>query len=227
MEKYKIHLYDLNRILQGQVPTSFYIEVIIRAFAVYVILIVALRLMGKRMTTRLNRTELGALSTIAAAVGAPIQSPERGLIPAALIVGIVILLQRWVNGYSAKNQRFEELVLGKIHTLVQDGYLQLENMKKIRVSRERVFAQLRSSQITNLGQIQRMYMEANGSFTSIKSEEKKSGLSVIPEWDTEFLNEQQKDNSKVICSYCGFEKQNENIHQCPNCKKITWVAATW
>ena len=227
MEKYKIHLYDLNRILQGHVPASFFIEVIIRAFAVYLLLIVALRLMGKRMTTRLNRTELGALSTIAAAVGAPIQSPERGLIPAALIVGIVILLQRWVNGYSAKNQRFEELVLGKIHTLVQDGYLQLQNMKKIRVSRERVFAQLRSSQITNLGQIQRMYMEANGSFTSIKNEEKKSGLSVIPEWDTEFLNEQQKDNSKVICSYCGFEKQNENIHQCPNCKKTTWITATW
>lgn len=227
MQKYKIHLYDIQRILQGEVPASFFIEIIIRAFVIYLILVVALRLMSKRMTARLNRTELAALATIAAAAGAAIQSPERGLVPVILIIVIVILIQQWTNHRSAKSQRFEEATLGKIGTLVQDGYLQLKEMKKVRISRERVFSELRSNQLTNLGQVQRLYMEANGSFTFIKSQKEKSGLSVLPEWDEEFTSEQRKDGTKTVCAYCGFEKQNEDAHECPNCKKTSWTAASY
>jgi uncharacterized membrane protein YcaP (DUF421 family) len=183
--------------------------------------------MAKRMTARLNRTEIGALATIAAAVGAAIQSPERGLLPVILIVMIVILFQQWANSLSAKSQKFEEMALGKIGTLVQDGYLQLNQMKKVRISRERVFAELRLNELTNLGQVQRMYMEANGSFTLIKSEKGKSGLSVLPEWDEEFTREQKKDNNKTICGYCGFEKQHSNGPECPNCKKTIWTTASY
>jgi Predicted membrane protein len=224
MDKYKIHLYDLNRILQGQVPMSFYIEIIIRAVVLYLVVMIALRLMAKRMTLNLNRTELGALSTVAAAIGVPLQSPDRGLLPPIIIVGIVILMQRWINYRSAKSEKFERLVLGKITTLVQDGRLQPKEMKKVRISRERVFAELRVNELTNLGEVQRMYIEANGSFTLIKSPQPQPGLCIIPEWDTDFTNEKQKHNDLRVCGYCGSSKA-PHMQQCPNCDHHNWVAA--
>jgi uncharacterized membrane protein YcaP (DUF421 family) len=225
MDKYKIHVYDINRILQGQVPMSFYIEIVVRAVVLYIIVIAALRLMGKRMTSNLNRTELGALSTVAAAIGVPLQTPDRGLLPPIIMVAIVILMQRWVNNRSSRNEKFEHLLLGKISPLVKDGYLITKEMKKVRISRERVFAELRVNELTNLGQVQRMYIEANGSFTFIKSNLPKPGLCILPEWDIEFNKEQQKDNSSLVCAYCGFPKKEQSVHNCPNCNKEVWTAA--
>jgi uncharacterized membrane protein YcaP (DUF421 family) len=227
MNKYKIHFNDINRILQGEVPMSFYIEIVIRSLVIYLILVIALRLMAKRISLRLNRTELGALSTIAAAAGAALQAPERGLLPVFIVVGMVILMQRLTNKLSAKSQRVEELLLGRIGTLVHDGHLHLKDMADAKISRERLFAELRSNQLTNLGQVQRLYMEANGSFTLIKRDGKRSGLSVLPSWDEAFIKEQEKDQDKTVCTYCGFEQQNTNNHECPNCKKSQWTKASF
>lgn len=186
MKPEEIHFSDWQRILIGQVPGSFYIELFFRVAFVYLLLIVSMRLMGKRMATQLSRTEMVAMVTLAASIGIPVMSPDRGLLPAFISAAVIVVGQRLLAYWSALNQRFETLVQDEMSVLVRNGEMQLEDMKKVRISRERLFTQLRSKGLYHLGSVKYLLMEADGKFTLILNPDPRPGLSILPDWDHEF-----------------------------------------
>ncbi|HEY9001549.1 MAG TPA: YetF domain-containing protein [Mucilaginibacter sp.] len=225
MQPWEIHLKDWPRILVGEVPASFYIELVIRAVAVYLLLMISMRLMGKRMSGLLNRNELAALSSLAAAVGVPLGAPDRGILPAFIIAFIVIYVERWVTYIAFKNNRFERLALGNIDILVKDSVIDMKALRKTRITPERLKAQLRSQGIKHLGAVKRMYMEANGSFTIIKEKQAKAGLQILPVWDKDFYAT-MKQCDELACGNCGMLKEDPDTNAvCPNCRAREWEPA--
>jgi uncharacterized membrane protein YcaP (DUF421 family) len=97
MKTEEFKLTDVHRILIGDVPPAFFIEVIIRTVVIYFLLILSIRLIGKRMALQLNVTELTAMVALAAAIGVPIQAPDRGILPAAVIAVVVVLSERLIT----------------------------------------------------------------------------------------------------------------------------------
>lgn len=227
MKPEDIHITDWLRILVGEVPGSYFIEIIIRIAFVYLLLTVSMRLMGKRMAAQLNRNEMAAQVSLAAAIGMPVLAPDRGLLPAVVIAFVIVLVQRIISRVAYNNQRFEATTQDEISTLVNDGVMQLKRMRKARVTRERLLAQIRSAGLFHLGQIKRLYIESNGSFTLIQAQPSRPGLSVIPLWDTDFTNEQKHTPSVFVCNNCGNPEQaKEKPDQaCTNCDDTNWVQA--
>ncbi|RRB04943.1 DUF421 domain-containing protein [Larkinella rosea] len=227
MKKDEIHFTDWVRILVGEVPGLFYLEILIRAAAVYLILVGSMRLMGRRMASQLSRNEMAALISLAAAIGVPILDPSRGLLPAVIIALVVILVQRLISYWAARNEKFEGISQDIATTLVENSVLQLENMKSSRITRELLFAQLRSTGVLQLGSVKRLYMEANGSFTLIQQPEPKPGLSILPEWDSEFIALQTPVPDRAVCYWCGHTQPAgaSDSARCPHCKKQEWVQA--
>lgn len=203
MKAYKIHLVDIGRILFGATPPTFLLEVIVRTAVVYIILMASMRTMGKRMSSQLSRNELAAMVSLAAAIGIPIQDPERGILPAVVIAIIIVSFQRWFAYKAATNQTFESKTQGRLSILVQDGILNLKNMESARMSKDRLFAKLRSYGLLNLGPVARLYFEANASFSWVRNKENKPGLCLIPSWDDDFRREMVQRQDKWACSGCG------------------------
>jgi uncharacterized membrane protein YcaP (DUF421 family) len=228
MHKEDIDITDWERIFLGAVPPEFFIEVVIRVILFYMLAAFSVRLMGNRAAARLSRNELAALVSLAAAIGSPLQSPERGILPGFVIAFVIVLIGRLMARIAHKNQRFEKVTQGNISILVDDSVMNLEVMKKIRISRERLFAQLRHYEIKSLGSVKRLYMESNGTFSLIKEAGGKPGLSLIPEWDKE-LKKEQKQSPLKICSNCGGHQQDADNKdgKCPRCKKDEWVNAVY
>jgi uncharacterized membrane protein YcaP (DUF421 family) len=225
MEAEDIHITDLKRILVGEVPAEFYIELLIRVLVVYIVALIAIRVMGKRMAGQLSKNELAALVSIAAAVGVSVQAPDRGLFAAMVVVSVIVIVSKLMAIIASKNKKFERLSQGTATVFVENATLQLKNMKKVRVSTERVFSQLRSEQIKHLGEVKRLYMEANGKFSLLKEEQPKPGLSILPDWDEDFKNEQKK-QSQSVCKTCGhLSEQIETEKSCPNCNEKNWTNA--
>ena len=106
MKSEDIHLGDLHRILFGDVPGSFFIEVSLRTVIIYAILMISMRLMGKRMEASLGRIEMISMVALAAAIGIPLQSPDRGLLPAIIIAAVVVFIQKLVAKKSMNNEKF-------------------------------------------------------------------------------------------------------------------------
>jgi hypothetical protein len=222
MKKEDIHLNDLYRILIGEVPPGFYIELVIRAICVYAMIMFGMKFMGKRIAGDLNRSELAALSTLAAATGLVLLSPDRGLVSPLIVLGIIYLIRLYVNKKNYSSKRFEEATEGRRSTLISDGEMQWQEMEKVRVSREQLFSQLRGLGIKHLGVIKRFYMEANGAFSITMLPQPRPGLPAIPEWDAAFLAEQPRWHEWQVCGNCGHRRQPREVN-CSVCNNTTWV----
>jgi len=214
MQKEAIHIGDWSRVILGEAPPVFFLEIILRAIVVYAILMIAFRLMGSRMASQLNRIEQASLVTLAAAIGVPIQSPERGIVPALIIALIVVVCARLIARWASRYEKFERQSQGRADTLVRNGVLCMQTIRKTTLTRERIFAQLRSMQIVHLGQVKRLYLEANGSFTLIRSRQEQPGLAILPEYDPDFLARFAQ-SAQLVCATCGQESRQEG--QCENC----------
>ncbi|MDQ4139865.1 MAG: hypothetical protein M3142_05015, partial [Bacteroidota bacterium] len=97
MKKEEIFLGDWQRILLGNAPWEFMLEVFIRTAIVYVALLITWRLLGKRMSAQLTITELAVMITLGGIASVPMQLPDRGILLGFLGLAIAILFQRGLN----------------------------------------------------------------------------------------------------------------------------------
>jgi uncharacterized membrane protein YcaP (DUF421 family) len=225
MKPEEIQLTDWMRILVGEVPASFYLEAIFRVVVIYATLLISMRLMGRRLASRLSRTEMVAVVALAAATGIPILAPERGLLPAILTAGVVVAGERMISRMAAGRPNIEALVDDVASLLVEDGVMDLKAMLSSRVTRERLKAQLRVKGIEQLGSVKRLYLEANGSFSLVKDEPGKPGLSIIPSWDHSFKAEQLPSDDCWVCSRCGNPRGSRDRKTCERCHQPYWSRA--
>jgi hypothetical protein len=179
------------------------------------------------MSGLLSRNEMVAMVSLAAAIGTPLTSPDRGILPAVIIAVVVVYIQRWISGKAFRNENFERYAIGKLDILVNDAVIDLEVLKKVRISRERLMAELRCSGIKQLGSVKRFYMEASGFFTLIENEEPNEGLLILPSWDEEFCKRLTPSETQVSCGVCGLlqPKATDAKTKCPHCGEIAWTDA--
>jgi uncharacterized membrane protein YcaP (DUF421 family) len=211
------HPDEWGRILIGDVPPSFLLEALIRTVVLFAALVFSLRMMGRKMAAKLTRNEMAAIVTLAAAVGIPLQAPERGLLPGLLICALVIGVHTAISRLSMRSARFENLTHGDLEVLVADGVLQLESLHRSRISLERLMAHLRSEQLFHLGQVQRLYLESNGQFSLLRAPDPgRPGLSVLPQDDPDFAREKLIETGQWVCLHCGTPRRPSDGH-CRRC----------
>jgi len=203
MKKEEIFLSDIKRILLGNAPWEFLLEVTLRTLIIYLALTLIMRLLGKRMNAQLTISELAVMITLGGIVSVPMQVPERGI-----LVGIVILLcalafQRGLNWLGFKYKKVEVVTQGDIQLMAKNGCLDIEEMSKAKVSKEQLFANLRSQNVQHLGQVKRVYLEACGLFSVFREQDPKPGLSVLPEKDEALHKAEPRDEQYCACLQCG------------------------
>lgn len=175
---------------------------------VYLVLLLCMRLLGKRMAAQLTRNELAAVTSLAAGVGLPVVAPDRGMLPAIVICIIVVIATKLISRVSATYEKFEGITQGTITTIVKDGVMNVRNMELTGLTRDRVIAQVRAKQLHQLGEVKALFFEANGNFTLIHSHDASSGLCVLPDADTTFRGEFTMDR-RWVCNVCGNPRKSE------------------
>lgn len=222
MKSEDIDILDLYRILHGEIPLRFYLELVLRSVFVFIVLTFGMKYLGKRVSSQITRSELAATATLAAATGLVILAPERGLLPPLIIVGIVMVIQRFVHHMSRHSSRFARATEGHLALLVCNGEMMLDAMENTRITRHELFGRLRGSGVTQLGEVSRFYLEADGDFTLLKEPKPVPGLSVFPEWDKDILAEQTR-STEQVCSHCGTKRKVDD--RCARCGDDHWQPA--
>ncbi|MHA4740454.1 YetF domain-containing protein [Dyadobacter sp. MSC1_007] len=228
MKKEDIVPGDFYRILFGETPVIFLVEVLLRTLIIYVALLVVVRIMGKRMGGQLTIAELAVMITLGAIVSPGMQMPQTGLLLCMLILICALIFQRGTNWLEFRSQRFEDISQGTITTLVKDGVLQLKEMQQTKISRQQLFAALRSSGVYNLGEVERVYLEACGRFSIYRKNTAGAGLLLFPPDDTEInLFQQKVADGQLVCANCGATPDHQNKDErCPVCGADQWGEAS-
>lgn len=228
MRKQDIVPGDWYRILFGETPVVFLAEILIRTFIMYVILLATIRFMGKRMGGQLTISELAVMITLGAIVSPGMQMPQTGLLLCTLILICALVFQRGINLLEYKSEPFERISQGKLSILVKNGVMQMDELKQTKISRQQLFAALRNKEIFNLGDVDRVYLEACGLFSIYTGAKPKPGLLLFPSDDQSIAGFRQTTlENDIVCANCGTVPGNsDRSRPCPECGVRQWGSAS-
>lgn len=216
-------------ILLGGENWSFLLETVLRSFIMFVIILVSLRILGKRGVKQLSVFELVVIIGLGSAAGDPMFYKDVGILPALIVFAMVVGLYSFITYMVGKNKHFEALVEGKPVCLIKEGVFSIENFKKEALGEDEFFAELRLKSVSQLGQIEEAILESSGDISIFyyPDEAVKYGLPILPKMlDASF---------KVItctayysCIFCGYTKELQPItsFSCPLCTKNEWIKAS-
>ena len=147
---------------------------VIRTLILYVVVLVMIRVMGKRQISELQTSELVVTLLISNIAVIPMQDTSlpllSGVVPILLLVGCEIILS-WLM---LKNSAFRALVCGKPQIIISNGTVNQKKMKLLRISTEDLMEQLRQAGVFALSDVKYAILETNGKLSVLKKPEKES-----------------------------------------------------
>jgi len=140
---------------------------LIRTIILYVIVVIGVRIMGKRQIGELQPTELVITIMISELASIPMQATGipimAGVIPIAVLIALEVLLSYAV----LKNKRFREILSGKPSILIYDGVVMKNEMAKLRFNNDDLMEDLRLAGCTDVREVQYAILETNGQLSVI------------------------------------------------------------
>jgi len=141
---------------------------LIRAVAVYLFLLVGLRLAGRREMAQLTTFDLILLLILSNAVQNSINAGDNSL-GGGLISALMLLVLNWVVGWAAYRwPAFERLIQGRPMVIITDGKVHFRNMRRERISLEELRSALRKQGIEAVSECRHAVLESDGTLTAIK-----------------------------------------------------------
>jgi uncharacterized membrane protein YcaP (DUF421 family) len=220
-------IFEWNRLFYNNLPANFALEVIFRSTVMFIILLLTLKLAGKRGVKQLSIFETVIIIALGSAAGDPMFYEDVGIVPAAIVFTVIIILYRSVTWLTGKSKKFEEFIEGKTECLINNGKFSIATFKKESLAQDEFFSELRIKSIEHLGQIKHAFIETSGEISVFfyEDQEVKYGLPILPA----AFNKKSKTIEKEgihACTFCGHtEEQKPGTAKCEVCKKDEWVPA--
>lgn len=136
--------------------------VLIRTIVLYLIIIVGIRLLGKRQIGELEPSELVLALIIADLAAVPMQDNGipllSGLIPIITLLSVATVL----SVLAVKSIRFRTLLCGCPSIIIKNGIIQEREMRKNRLTIDELMEELRAQGFTEPASVKFAVLETNG-----------------------------------------------------------------
>ena len=158
-----------------------------RAILLYIIVLIVMRLMGKREIGQLQPFELAISIMIADLASIPMTDPgvpiTNGIIP---ILGLLVM-HLIISIINMKSIRAREIMCGKPSILIYRGRIDEKVLKKERFTINELQERLRGNNIVNIGDVEYAILETSGQVTVIQKPNKRNTIpedfNIMPEYE--------------------------------------------
>ena len=147
------------------VPGTSLAEKIIRPIAVYLFLIVILRVGGRRELSQMNAFDLVVLLTLANAVQNSIIGDDNSLLGGMIGGASLVLLNLGVNWFLYRHPTLEQRLEGEPTLLVKDGKVQHESLKRELITVEELLAVIHGQGVDSFEHCAEVILETSGTIT--------------------------------------------------------------
>ncbi len=137
----------------------------IRTVIVYIFLIAAMRIMGKRQLSELQPVELAVTLLISDLAVIPIQDMDVPLLYGVIPIIILVSLELILSACMLKNNAFSRLVSGSPIVVIKDGVVVQPSLKKLRMTVEDLCESLRSQGVFDITELALAIVETNGNIS--------------------------------------------------------------
>ena len=158
-----------------------------RSIVLYIIVLIVMRLMGKREIGQLQPFELAISIMIADLASIPMTDTGvpifNGIIP---ILGLLIM-HLVISIINLKSSKAREIICGRPSILIYRGKINENNLKRERFTINELEERLRGNNVINLGDVEYAILETSGQVTVIQKPDKRNTIpqdfNIMPEYE--------------------------------------------
>jgi uncharacterized membrane protein YcaP (DUF421 family) len=143
-------------------------DIVLRTIAVFTVLLVLTRVIGRRELSSLQPFDLILLIILGDAVQQGLTQDDYSLTGALLVVFTFAVLQVFVSWIGYRFPRSRPLLEGEPIVVVQDGNVIERNLRRERLTEEEIAEEARSTGIAHLAQVRWAVLETNGKISFIR-----------------------------------------------------------
>ncbi len=164
-------------------------EIVVRTGCIYLLVLIGVRLTGKREVGQMTPFDLTLLLLLSNAVQNAMTGPDTSLAGGAIAAITLLAMNYVIAEVSGANRRFRKLVQGSPSLLVHNGELILPHLAKEHVTVDEVQRACREHGISNISDVALGVLEVDGSISLLKYDDVAG--SVHPQHRLKFLQKKQ------------------------------------
>lgn len=219
---------DIKNLLIESIEWHFITEIILRTAIMFLMILLVLRLSGKRGVRQLTLFEVAIILGLGSAAGDPMFQEDIPVFHALVVFAVVMTIYKTLTWIASKSLSIHRILEGKEMTVVENGVFSVKNEKDNDFSTVEFFAELRNQSVEHLGQVRTAVLETDGTMSVLfyADDDVKFGLPLFPEVYKEA--DLSASDSVLACMHCGCIQQRNNIRKnstCPRCKHGKWAKA--
>jgi len=147
--------------------------VVFRTLILYTIVVIVMRLMGKRQIGQLQPFELVVAIMISDLAAVPMQNTGIPLINGIIPILTLLIAQVFISLISIKSIWARDIICGKPSILISNGKIQQHNLKREMYTLNDLLEQLRIHNIQSISDVEFAILETNGQLSVIPKSQKR------------------------------------------------------
>ena len=157
-----ITVFDWRRMLLGDPPLPYMVEIGLKILIIFALLLLVLRLLGKHGQQNLSPMQHLLMIALGSAAGDALLYPDVPIAYAAVILLGVTAVTLGVEFLSERFRPVRDYVESRPRILVKDGEIQWQALNSERTTRRELFAELRIKGARSLSQVDFAILEVTG-----------------------------------------------------------------
>ena len=137
----------------------------LRTAFLYLVLILSVRMMGKRQIGQMEASEFVVTMLVANLASIPMQDAAIPLYSGLLPILVVLGMELTLSGLILRSVLIRRFFCGKPVILIDNGKILLENLQKTRVTLDELTGHLRSKDVLDIQTVQFAILETDGSLS--------------------------------------------------------------
>ena len=149
------------------------LTIFIRTVIIYLVLMLIMRLMGKRQIGELEISDLVTTFLLSEIASLPIIDTSTPIIYAVIPMIVLLSFEVFSSWFLSHSPSLKNLLSARPATLISDGRIIRKEMLRARLSLDELIGELRQSGISDISEVRYAILEQNGKITVIQKAEDK------------------------------------------------------
>ena len=145
----------------------------VRTILLYILVVITMRLMGKRQIAELEPFELVIAIMIAELAVIPMQDRNIPLANGIIAITTLLFIQVTFSVVSLRSVGFRSILDGRYSLIIANGIIQEAEMRRARYNLDELLEQLRLKSIFNLGDVEFAILETSGELSVLLKSQKR------------------------------------------------------
>lgn len=165
-------VYGNNTLTEKKIRGENMFIVFIRAIILYLVVVIVMRMMGKRQVAEMQPFELVIMIMIAELAATPMEDMSIPLANGIISIIALLSVQVFVSYISIKSKKISDFICGKPSILIYKGRIDQDELYKQRINIDDLIEALRNKDYFNVNDVEYAILETNGQVSVMPKSDK-------------------------------------------------------